>query len=308
MTHLHSRGLSHSRGNRWALGEDPGCVPHPRRVQGTHLGCGRPRGGSRCSCGPGPGSGSGRSSGFWAGAWPRRTLRGGGREEPVSTSGQGRCDTPPAFAFGRIITFKIEGPETMSLGGRNCNYAAPVSIPPRPGGDPGPEATPPHLRPQPVPTAEPPSTCHRGGARDGDLGLSGLQVGGDVAHDEVHGLDQAQHQAGVLETTRREPLRRPRAESRDRCTNPANQAPARSAGVGPKEERLLGCPGLTRFTTVHVLWQSLGLRRSSTSCLGGGAPRLQPARNIPLETVNPGGLCLFKKNLFLGRIATILNS
>lgn len=56
----------------------------------------------------------------------------------------------------------------------------------------------------PVRAVDLPSTCHGGGAHDGDLGLAGVQVGGDVVHDDVHGLYQAQHHSVVLKTRRQE--------------------------------------------------------------------------------------------------------
>ena len=44
------------------------------------------------------------------------------------------------------------------------------------------------------------ATCHGRGARDGNLGLAGLQVERYVAHDGVHGVYQAQHHSTVLQT------------------------------------------------------------------------------------------------------------
>lgn len=214
-----------SPGRRHGLGASglPRVHPSPRGP-GTHRGCGRPPGGSRCSCGPGPGSGSGRSSRSWAGAWPRRTLQERGDSQ--------RLHRPTCagllwqnMLWGRNPRCK-QGPDTLESQGRNHSHVAHVSTLPRVGHS-GPEATPPASPPaRPVPQP-PPGTCHGGGAHYGDLCLTGLQVGGDVAHDHVHGLDQAQHHGVVLATT---------GESSLRILGPHIMLTRVSVDMGPREE------------------------------------------------------------------------
>lgn len=66
-----------------------------------------------------------------------------------------------------------------------------------------PPGSPPPPTPAPMTTShpEPSNTCHGRRADDSDLGLAGVQVERDVAHDGVDGLNQTQHHGVVLNTT-----------------------------------------------------------------------------------------------------------
>lgn len=104
--------------------------------------------------------------------------------------------------------------------------------------DAGPSARTPGASVPPAPPAPPPAptaasrpgrttTCHGGRADDGDLGVAGLHVGRDVAHDGVDGLYQAQHDGVVLQTTQREGT-----EQMERAQVPSPDALAELAGSG----------------------------------------------------------------------------
>lgn len=91
--------------------------------------------------------------------------------------------------------------------------------------------------PPPAPAAAsgpgPTPTCHGGGADDGDLRLTGVQVERDVAHDNVDSLYQAQHDGVVLQTTQREGTEQtelagtpPPRHTRQACRVPLALAPS----------------------------------------------------------------------------------
>lgn len=156
-----------------------------------------------------------------------------------------------------------------------------------PGGPPPASPSAPRV-PPPGPAPRPPSTCQGGGARDGDGGPGGVQVGGDVPHDGVHGVYQARHHRVVLEQHRR-------GWDRGRGTH---RCPRRTGAQtrGPSSRPLCGCPCRGRTPSVpRVPWgwapssQRPGEEAASEST---AAPLLRRGRDPrPLSPPRTLGTC-----------------